>query len=174
MLTSRGPPLLSSGQRSWLQIRRARFDSRHYQKKSSRCSLENRYYGRRDPSRWPRGSIYPQKLKLTSPTSSGRLVCIFRSRTQTTKFVCLFWWMHRFLQYLVPVNQTTSRHIPPHCSVVLSAVMNFWDTCTSWKGTNLLQKTSTMELAVTFWSKQCPQDGGPRAHNKIQLYWLSL
>jgi hypothetical protein len=31
-----GPPLWSSGQSSWLQIRRPRFDSRHYQKK--KCS----------------------------------------------------------------------------------------------------------------------------------------
>jgi hypothetical protein len=29
----RGPPLWSSGQSSWLQIRRPGFDSRHYQKK---------------------------------------------------------------------------------------------------------------------------------------------
>jgi hypothetical protein len=36
-----------------------------------------------DPSRWPRGTIYPQKLALTSPTSGG---C---SGTQTTEF-CLF------------------------------------------------------------------------------------
>jgi hypothetical protein len=28
-----GPPLWSSGQNSWLQIRRSGFDSRHYQKK---------------------------------------------------------------------------------------------------------------------------------------------
>jgi hypothetical protein len=28
-----GPPLWSSGQSSWLQIRRHGFDSRHYQKK---------------------------------------------------------------------------------------------------------------------------------------------
>jgi hypothetical protein len=30
---SRGPPLWSSGQNSWLQIRRSGFDYRHYQKK---------------------------------------------------------------------------------------------------------------------------------------------
>jgi hypothetical protein len=68
------PPLWSSGQSSWLQIRRPGFDSRHYQKKkvvglergslslvstteelldkkSSGSCLENREYGRRDPSR---------------------------------------------------------------------------------------------------------------------------
>jgi hypothetical protein len=32
-----GPPLWSSGQSSWLQIRRPGFDSRHYQKK--KCSV---------------------------------------------------------------------------------------------------------------------------------------
>jgi hypothetical protein len=45
--------------------------------------LENREYGRRDPSRSPRGTRYPQKLALTSPTSGGRSVGIVRSRTQT-------------------------------------------------------------------------------------------
>jgi hypothetical protein len=39
-----------------------------------------------DPSRWPRGTIYPQKLALTSPTSGGRSVGIVRSRTQTIEF----------------------------------------------------------------------------------------
>jgi hypothetical protein len=33
VVTLMRPPLLSSGQSSWLQIRRPRFDSRHYQKK---------------------------------------------------------------------------------------------------------------------------------------------
>jgi hypothetical protein len=45
--------------------------------------LENREYGRRDPSRWPRGTLYPQKLAITSPTSGGRSVSIVHSRTQT-------------------------------------------------------------------------------------------
>jgi hypothetical protein len=34
--------------------------------------IEIREYGRRDPSRWPRGTLYPQKLALTSPTSGSR------------------------------------------------------------------------------------------------------
>jgi hypothetical protein len=49
---------------------------------------ENRDYGRRDPSRWPRGTLYPQKLALTSPTSGGRSFGIVRSQTQATEFVC--------------------------------------------------------------------------------------
>jgi hypothetical protein len=58
--------------------------------KNSGSCLENREYGRRDQSRWPRGILYPQKLAITSPTSGGRSVGIVRSRTQTMEFVCLF------------------------------------------------------------------------------------
>jgi hypothetical protein len=59
--------------------------------------LESREYDRRDTSRWPRGTLYPQKLALTSPKSGGRSVGIVRSRTQTTEFFMillfntLFW-----------------------------------------------------------------------------------
>jgi hypothetical protein len=48
--------------------------------------LENREYGRVDPSRWPRETLYPQKLALTSPTSGGSSVGIVRSRTEATEF----------------------------------------------------------------------------------------
>jgi hypothetical protein len=48
--------------------------------------LENREYGRMDLSRWPRGTLYPQKLALTSPTSNRRSVGIVRSRTQAMEF----------------------------------------------------------------------------------------
>jgi hypothetical protein len=47
--------------------------------------LENREYGRRDPSRLPLGTLYTQNLALISPTSGGRLVGIVRSLTQATK-----------------------------------------------------------------------------------------
>jgi hypothetical protein len=107
-----GPPLWSSGQSFWLQIQRSGFDSRRYlifwevlglergpfslmstivellERKSSGSCLENRDYGRRDPSRWPRGILYPQKLAVISPTSSGRSVGIVRSRTQATELSC--------------------------------------------------------------------------------------
>jgi hypothetical protein len=81
------PSLWPSGQSSWLQIQRSEFDSRRYQifwvvgleqgplslvstieellwRKCSGSVLENIEYGRRDPSRWPCGTIYPQKLAL--------------------------------------------------------------------------------------------------------------
>jgi hypothetical protein len=56
-------------------------------KKSSGSCLENREYARRDPSRWPRGTLYTQKLAITSLTRGGRSVGIVRSRTQTVEFL---------------------------------------------------------------------------------------
>jgi hypothetical protein len=46
--------------------------------------LEIREYGRRDPSRWPHGTLYPQKLALASLTSGGR------SRTEAKEFSLVF------------------------------------------------------------------------------------
>jgi hypothetical protein len=56
------------------------------ERKSSGSSLEIREYRRRDPSRLPRGTLYPQKFALTSPISGGCSVGIVRSRTQTKEF----------------------------------------------------------------------------------------
>jgi hypothetical protein len=105
------PPLWSSGQSSRLQIQRSGFGSRRYQifwevvgleqgplslvstieelleRKNSVSGLESLDYGRRDPSRWPRGLLHPQKLELTLPTSGGRSVGIVCSRTEATEFV---------------------------------------------------------------------------------------
>jgi hypothetical protein len=106
----KGPPLWSSGQSSWLQIPRSWVLFLHYYqilwelvglergplslvstteeqvgRNSSGSCLENREYGRGDPLHWPRDTLYPQKLALTSPTSGGRTVGIVRSRTKATK-----------------------------------------------------------------------------------------
>jgi hypothetical protein len=42
--------------------------------------------GRGGPLRWPRDTLYPQKLAVTSPTSDGRSVGIVRLRTKATEF----------------------------------------------------------------------------------------
>jgi hypothetical protein len=54
------------------------------------AGLENRDYGNRDLSRWPSGTLSPQKLALTSPASGGRSVGIVRSQTQATEFSFIF------------------------------------------------------------------------------------
>jgi hypothetical protein len=43
--------------------------------------------GRGDSLRWPRDTLYPQKLAQTSPTGGGRSVGIVRLRTQATELV---------------------------------------------------------------------------------------
>jgi hypothetical protein len=114
-------PLWSSGQSSWLHIQRSGFVSRRYQIfwkvvglergplslvstteelleiKSNGSGLEIREYCCKDPSRWPRGTLYPQKLALTSPTSGCRSVGVVHSRTQATEFsfstsTGRWWW----------------------------------------------------------------------------------
>jgi hypothetical protein len=108
------PPLWSSGQSSWLQIQRSGHHFRRYQifwevvglergplslvstteelleRKNCGFGLESREYGCRDPPRWPRDKLYPQKLALTSPTSGGRSVRIVRSRTKATEFQFIY------------------------------------------------------------------------------------
>jgi hypothetical protein len=48
---------------SWVQL------TSYLEEKNSGFGLEIREYGRRDTSRWPRDTLYPQKLALTSPTA---------------------------------------------------------------------------------------------------------
>jgi hypothetical protein len=102
-------PLRSSGQSFWLQIKRSGFDSQHYQifwdvgqewgplslvstieellwRKNSSFGLESLQHSRKDPSRWPRCTLYPQNWALTSPTSGGRSVGIVHLQTQATEF----------------------------------------------------------------------------------------
>jgi hypothetical protein len=66
-------------------------------RKSSGSGLKIREYGRRDPSHWPRSTLYPPKLALISPTNRGRSVGIVCLRTQATEFSFLgfFKWLLR-------------------------------------------------------------------------------
>jgi hypothetical protein len=98
------PPLWSSGQSSWLQIQRSGYYSRLYQifwevvglergplsLVSTFEELEIREYGRTDPSRWPRGTLHPSKLALTSPTSGFRSVGIFARGLTPRNLLFLF------------------------------------------------------------------------------------
>jgi hypothetical protein len=53
-------------------------------------------FGRKDPSRWPRGTLYSQKLVLTSLTSGGCSIGIVHSRTQATEFRWVFFFFFFF------------------------------------------------------------------------------
>jgi hypothetical protein len=56
------------------------------ERKSSGSDPESREYGHSYPSRLPRGTLYPQKLTQTSPTSGGSSFGIVRSLIQATDF----------------------------------------------------------------------------------------
>jgi hypothetical protein len=114
------PPLLSSGQSSWLQIQRPRDRFPALQsfweivglewgplslvstieellgRNNSGFGLENREYGRGNQLRWPRDTIYPQKLALTSPTSGGRSVGIVRLRSKATEFLYYYYYYYYY------------------------------------------------------------------------------
>jgi hypothetical protein len=60
------------------------------ERKSSGSGLESREYGCKGPSHCPRGTLYPQKLALTSPTSGGRSIGTVRLLTQATELVFSF------------------------------------------------------------------------------------
>jgi hypothetical protein len=64
------------------------------ERKSSGYGIEIRDYGRRDPLRWSRGTLYPQTLALTSPTNGGLSVGIVRLRTQATEFCIYNLWVY--------------------------------------------------------------------------------
>jgi hypothetical protein len=115
-VTSTWPSLWSSDQSCWLKIQRSGFDSRRYQilwevvglergppnlvsiteelleRKSIGSGLEKREFSHGDSSRWPCGTLYPQKLALTWQTSGGRSDGIVRSQTQATEFVFVFYY----------------------------------------------------------------------------------
>jgi hypothetical protein len=55
--------------------------------------------GRGDPLRWPRDTLYPLKLALTSSTSGGPSVGIIRWRTKAPEFFNSF----QLLEIMLPV-----------------------------------------------------------------------
>jgi hypothetical protein len=63
----------------------------------SGCGLEKRKYSRKDPLRWPRDTLYPQKLVLTSPKTGDRSVGIVRKGdmyyrlSPLNEYQCFLW-----------------------------------------------------------------------------------
>jgi hypothetical protein len=90
---------------------------------SSGSGIENQEYGRGDPLRWPRDTLYPQKLAITSPTSGGRSVGIGRLLTKATEF---------FFNIL---NTDDSRHIRDFVPEVPRGCRKLIKRATDWANT---------------------------------------
>jgi hypothetical protein len=100
------------------------------ERKSSSFGLEIWEYGRRDASRWPRGSLYPQELALTSPTSGGRSVGIVSSRTQATEFflfLLFFFYFFIILATLSRLHQAATEWQDP-------MTLQSFRFCNPWEG----------------------------------------
>jgi hypothetical protein len=104
--------------------------------------LESRKYGHRNPSLWPRGTLCPQKLALTSPSSSGHSVGIVHLWAQATElFLCHLLSciplkpQHPLLQiqsYSCKVNRTYITHYHSAWSQRLFFLV-FHEMCSIWK-----------------------------------------
>jgi hypothetical protein len=94
-----------------------------HESKSSGSGQENRINGRGDPLRWPRDTLYPQKLALTLPTSGGRSVGVVCLRTKGHGGF-LYLWLVTYRQ----LNFTSPVPVVPQVSGLLgwSAVWRCW------------------------------------------------
>jgi hypothetical protein len=159
---------------SWLQVQRSGFDSWRYQifwevvglewgplslvstteellgRNSSGFGLENREYGRGNPLHWPRDTLYPQKLALTSPTSGDCSVGIVRLRTKAMEFffVCVYVRARRFallsqyvIKFLICTELNASQNNVTDPAEL--AILRNWETSPSslYTFTTILNKT---------------------------------
>jgi hypothetical protein len=125
---------------------------------SPRCSgLENREYGRKEMSRWPRGILYPQMLALSSPTSGSHSVGIVRLQTQATEFslVLVLSWLLAASDPWEPV-QDISLHLP----TILILISWNW----SWLMCDQLKKN-------TPWSESASELYQP-SDRRLSAKWL--
>jgi hypothetical protein len=91
---------------------------------------ENRINGRGDPLCWPRDTLYPQKLALTSPKIGGRSVGIVRLRTKWPRsLVPIYIYCNNGTSFLLKsVKYSCSWNMQTDRQTVL-AISN----CSSWK-----------------------------------------
>jgi hypothetical protein len=103
--------------------------------------------------RWPRDTLYPQKLVLTSPTNGSRSVGIVRSRTKATEFsFSLVSWSNEWISNLV-LNWVKRQQELIKCK--LSMMIKPWVISVYLNGLNDLRRP----WEFSGWSK-CIQKGG--------------
>jgi hypothetical protein len=99
-------------------------------RKSSDSGLESREWGRWDPSRWPRGTLYQQKLLLTSPTNGGLSDGRYSPLVKSLKD--FFFVIQFYLQFL-PVHSANCVKTYAVAFIERSSVTNrFKASCDFW------------------------------------------
>jgi hypothetical protein len=105
--------------------------------------LENRDYGRGDPLRWPRDTLYRLKLALTSPAGCGRSVGIIRSRTKTTEILDFF-----YLKYKCRLSQNNAL-----ARNLFGAVRRIWALMADILNISSTSRVPLSLVIVFFWGK---------------------
>jgi hypothetical protein len=160
------PPLRSSGQSSWLQIQRSRVRflalpdffwevvglergplslvmiiAALFQGNSG-SGLENRKFTTvGEPLRWPRDTLYPLKLALTSPTSGGRSVGRYSSLADSSHGVFMgasikhdqkIFHHHTYSRRLsgFELNKTSRFMAQSHWTCIFSLQVHSWERST--------------------------------------------
>jgi hypothetical protein len=109
-------------------------DEEIIERRSSNSGLESRKYGRRDPSRWPRDTVYLQKLALTSPTRGGRSVGIVRSRTEVNG---IFFFRTRSFSMVSVIIVIAAQYI---------RYVSFFNVCSSCKNCSYAKRSSAVNV----------------------------
>jgi hypothetical protein len=149
----RRPPPWSIGQSSWLQIQRSRVRipalphflrsggsgtgstqprednwGATWMEKVAAPVLKSEINGRGDPLRWPRDTLYRQKLALILPTSGGRSVGIVRLLTKSHG-VLVFFSLVWYRQMRPPVDSTLGeavRNLIVHTEIFIQSAVQLF------------------------------------------------
>jgi hypothetical protein len=105
------------------QLKLVRITEELLEWKSSGFGLGNRNNDRRDPLCWPRDTLYPQKLALTSPTCCGRSVGILRLRSKGYGVYLNCKWVFTRCQ----------------CTTMVKERCRIWNTLITWNITIILE-----------------------------------
>jgi hypothetical protein len=141
-------------------------------KKSSGSGLESREYGRRDPSCWPRGTLYPRRLALILPTSGGRSVGIVRSRTQAMKFSLVVIKTSNFWAIICCSPLKLNRHFRGTCRLHLRGLkMSQWRHRNESDGKqNALMPVSCLPYPLTLKTETCSSGAWTEMQWTMQLH----
>jgi hypothetical protein len=112
-------------------------------RKSNGSGLEIQEYGRRDPSRWPHGTLYPQMLALTSPTRSGRSIGVVRSRTWATELLVTDNFAFCMSSYLF-----------------FKKWLSGWTTVDLWFLLEIVIQAASWTVTTELWHNRCIEDCG--------------
>jgi hypothetical protein len=92
---------------------------------NSGSGLENLQYGHGDLLRWPRDTLYLQKLALTSPTSGGRKIGIIHLRAKATGFFVVVYSVFHTIKTFVISYRIFSLLITVDCTLSFICNMNY-------------------------------------------------